>query len=87
MILRGKAIGVIRVYKGEEHKFTEDEVYFVSLVANLGAIALENARLYDRLHENYKSLQGDILEWRATFGEEWISKEPEVVAHRWWKFI
>ena len=47
MMLREEAIGVIRVYKGEEHAFTEDEMHFVSLVANLGAIALENARLYD----------------------------------------
>lgn len=87
MILREKAIGVIRVYKAEEYQFTEDEMHFVCLVANLGAIALENARLYDRLHANYKSLQSDILEWRATLGEEWISKEPGVVAHRWWKFV
>ena len=87
MMLRERVIGVIRVYKGEEYQFTEDEMHFVSLVANLGAIALENARLYDRLHENYKSLQSDILEWRATLGEDWISKEPGVVAHRWWKFV
>jgi len=87
MMLRDEVIGVIRVYTAEQHEFTEDEMDFVGLVANLGAIALENARLYDRLHEDNKSLQRDILEWRATFGEEWITSEPGVTARRWWNFF
>ena len=44
MLLREDIVGVIRVYTGKQHEFTSEEVYFVQAVANLGAIALENAR-------------------------------------------
>jgi len=42
IMLRGQIIGVIRVCTGEPRQFTENDIYFVSAVANLGAIALEN---------------------------------------------
>ncbi len=87
MMLRDEAIGVIRVYTAELRYFTRDDVYFVSAVANLGAIALENARLYDSINKDYQAVTEELLEWRATFGEEWIGEGPDVVAHRWWKFI
>lgn len=44
MLLREDIVGVIRVYTGNQHEFTSEEIYFVQAVANLGAIALENAR-------------------------------------------
>jgi len=44
MLLKEEIVGVIRVYTAKQHDFTADEVYFVQAVANLGAIALENAR-------------------------------------------
>ncbi len=47
MTLREEIIGVIRVYTSEAYQFTTDDIYFVGAVANLGAIALENARLYE----------------------------------------
>ena len=54
--LIGETIGVIRVYTGEPYRFTEDDI-FVSAVANLGAIALENAKRYDGLREGYEALR------------------------------
>lgn len=45
--LRGEIIGVIRVYSAEQRQFSQDDSYFISAVANLGAISLENARLYE----------------------------------------
>jgi len=47
MVLREKIIGVIRVYTAEPRQFNIEDMYFVGAVANLGAIALENARLYE----------------------------------------
>lgn len=44
VLLKEEIVGVIRVYTAKQHDFTADEVYFVQAVANLGAIALENAR-------------------------------------------
>ncbi|GFM36663.1 GAF domain-containing protein [Desulfovibrio psychrotolerans] len=50
LIGRGnKVIGVLRVYSAENRRFTEDELEFVSCIANLCGIALENARMYHAL--------------------------------------
>lgn len=87
MMLREEVIGVIRVYTAEPCRFTRDDMHFVSAVANLGAVALENARLYDSIHKDYETFRRELLEWRAAFGDEWIGQEPGVVAHRWWRFM
>ena len=63
MMLRGETIGVIRVYTGEPYEFNPDDTYFVWAVANLGAIALENARLYETAKKDYRTLALDIQEW------------------------
>ena len=71
MMLREETIGVIRVYTAEPCHFTMDDTYFVGAVANLGAIALENARLYEATQKDYEAFRQDMLEWRATLGQEW----------------
>lgn len=76
VVLRGEVIGVMRVYTAELRHFTDADIYFVGAVANLGAIALENARLYDAVSKDYESLRLDLAEWRAALGYEWIAGEP-----------
>lgn len=71
MTLREEIIGVIRVYTAERRSFTVDDMYFVGGVANLGAIALENARLYEAVKKDYETFRRDMLEWRAALGYEW----------------
>ena len=71
MMLREETIGVIRVYTAEPYHFTMDDMYFVGAVANLGAIALENARLYEATQKDYETFSRDMLEWRAALGQEW----------------
>ena len=46
-------IGVMRIYSKEERQFNEKEIRFLDAVANLSAIALDNARLYQALQKNY----------------------------------
>lgn len=75
MILREETIGVIRVYSDEPRQFTMDDMYFVGAVANLGAIALENARLNESIENDYEALRLDIAEWRAALGWEWMAGE------------
>jgi GAF domain-containing protein len=65
MTLRGEIIGVIRVYTSEKREFSDDDIYFIHAVANLGAIALENARLYETVQKNYEDLRQEMLEWRT----------------------
>lgn len=52
MMLREKIIGVMRVYTAEPRDFTDDDLYFVCAAANLGAIALENGRMYEACQES-----------------------------------
>ena len=54
--LEGDVVGVVRVYTSDRRRFTDADIYFVEAVANLGAIALQNADIYEKkyyrhLHE------------------------------------
>ncbi len=51
-----KAIGVLRAYTAKERKFDDQEIRFMEAVANLSAIALENARLHQALRRDYDLL-------------------------------
>ena len=80
VLLRGEVIGVMRVYTAEPRHFTDADMYFVGAVANLGAIALENARLYDSAKKDYEALRLDLTEWRAALGYEWMAEESVLPA-------
>jgi len=54
--LGAKAIGVLRVYASEIRKFEDEEVQFLEAVANLSAIALENARMHQVLRTDFDLL-------------------------------
>lgn len=50
LMARGnKTIGVLRIYSGTPRVFNEDELDFLTCIANLAGIALENARMYHAL--------------------------------------
>lgn len=51
-----KTIGVMRVYSGEIREFCASEVEFLTIMANLSAIAIENARLHQALKSDYELL-------------------------------
>ena len=76
MLLREEIIGVIRVYTAEPYDFTLDDMHFVGAIANLGAIALGNAKLYQAVQKVYETFGQDILEWRAALGHEWMLGSP-----------
>jgi len=44
-----KVIGVLRVYSEKVREFKEDEIEFLTILANISAIAIENARLHHAL--------------------------------------
>jgi GAF domain-containing protein len=68
MMHRGEIIGVVRAYTAEQYQFDSDDTYFVWAVANLGAIALENARMYDTMEKDYQALRQDVMEWGLRVG-------------------
>jgi signal transduction protein with GAF and PtsI domain len=49
LMIEDKAIGVLRVYSGTYRDFPTEEIEFLTIIANLSAIAIENARLHHRL--------------------------------------
>lgn len=79
MMLREEIIGVIRVYTAAPRRFTTEDMYFVGAVAHLGAIALENARLYEAVEKDYEAFRQDMLEWRAALGYEWTVEKSVVL--------
>jgi len=49
LLLEKKAVGVLRVYTDRVREFQDREVRFLEAVANLSAIALDNARMHRTL--------------------------------------
>jgi GAF domain-containing protein len=49
MVVSGRAIGVINVYTGSPHHFTQEESNLLRTVANQAAISIENTRLLERI--------------------------------------
>ncbi len=58
--IRENRIGVLRIYSGEPHQFTQEEIEFVSALASQGAVAIENARTYQRL-EDLEQAKSDFV--------------------------
>ena len=56
LLVGKKSIGVLRAYTQEERKFDRQEIRFLEAVANLSAIAMDNARLYNALKTNFDLL-------------------------------
>lgn len=52
----GESIGVMRVYTSEPTTFEQDDVRFLSILASLAALAIENARLYDSIKSSYNGV-------------------------------
>jgi two-component system NtrC family sensor kinase len=56
-------IGVIRFYSGKIRKFTPEEMSFAVAVADIGALAIENAKLHEVLKQRLAALKEDVDGW------------------------
>lgn len=54
LIAHARPIGVLRVYSAERRTFTEPDMRFLTAVADLAALSIEHARLYDRMRQNFE---------------------------------
>ncbi|MBI3127698.1 MAG: GAF domain-containing protein [Candidatus Tectomicrobia bacterium] len=63
MVLRGRVIGVVRLYSAESRDYSEEEMEFLRALADLGALAIEHARLYSSLKADHESLIGEFHAW------------------------
>ena len=62
MVLGEEIIGVLRIYTKEQRHFSIDDMYFAGVVANLAAIAMENARLCQSVREGFDTLKQEIVD-------------------------
>ncbi len=73
LIVRGSAIGVLRVYADAPYSFTESERDFLSALACQGAVAIENARLFEHIKNEYRDLARDVWKWY-----DWGERFPKI---------
>ena len=65
--LKGMVIGVMRVYMDEPHRFSDDEVEFFRAVANIGAIAYDNARRFEEMESQFETMRRSKVPWAGRF--------------------
>ncbi len=71
--VKGRAIGVLRVYAALPYEFSAPEMEFLTALASYGAIAIENARLYEHVKKEYEELTQDVWKWY-----DWGSRFPNI---------
>lgn len=57
VVYEDKPIGVLSLYVDHSHRFNDDEQLIARALADLGAIAVQNARLYGRVFDSEESLR------------------------------
>lgn len=63
LIVRNKVIGALRVYTSEEREFSEDEIKFLYGFAEQVAMAVDNARSYEDVKDEYEALRDDLWDY------------------------
>jgi FixJ family two-component response regulator len=71
LLVRNKVIGVLRVYTSEPRKFSDEETRFLYGFAEQVAYAIENARSYEDVKDEYEALRDDL--WDYFDKEGWAS--------------
>jgi signal transduction protein with GAF and PtsI domain len=60
MRIKGRVIGVMRLYTPEPREFSEEEINSAEVLAETGAIAIENAKMYQRITKDYEAIMRDL---------------------------
>lgn len=63
LLVRNKVIGALRVYTSEPRKFSEEEERFLFGFAEQVALAIENARSYEDVKDEYEALRDDLWDY------------------------
>ena len=61
--VKGQIIGVLRIYTSEKRNFSDDEYELISGLADMGGIAIDNARMHDRLKAEHEKLIDETHRW------------------------
>jgi CheY-like chemotaxis protein len=60
LMVRNRVIGALRVYTSERRQFTDEEIKFLYGFAEQVALAIENARSYEDVKDEYEALRDDL---------------------------
>jgi GAF domain-containing protein len=52
VMVKGKAVGVLSLYTSKKRDFSKDEIGFLTALAEQGGMAIEHARLFEKIMEN-----------------------------------
>ncbi len=63
MSVKGTVIGVIRIYAGQPLNISDIENEFITGLAEIGSIGIENARLYSHIKADHEKLINDVHQW------------------------
>ena len=63
LLVRNKVIGALRVYTFEPRQFTDEETAFLYGFAEQVALAIENARSYEDVKDEYEAMRDDLWEF------------------------
>ena len=61
--VKTQIIGVLRIYTADRRNFSKDENEFIAGLADMGGIAIDNARMYDHLKADHERLIVDVHQW------------------------
>ncbi len=57
---KGQVIGVLRLYTAEPRVFSETELDFAEALSEVGALAIENARMHEAIREDYAAVMTEM---------------------------
>ena len=63
LALKDDIIGILRVYTSDPRVFPQEEIDFMQAIADLAAIALENARLREWINRDRDEIRTDLTDW------------------------
>jgi GAF domain-containing protein len=75
MIARGTIMGILLIFSSTVREFPQDQIEYLQILAKSGAVALENARLFEFVTGEYNSLTRNIWKWY-----EWGEKPAMALA-------
>jgi signal transduction protein with GAF and PtsI domain len=61
--VKERIIGVLRIYTSKPREYSDIENEFISGLAEIGGIGIENARMYDHLKADHEKLIRDMHQW------------------------
>jgi GAF domain-containing protein len=61
IVARQRVVGVLRLYSGDKRQYSQEEITFLSALAEIAGVAIMNARLYEKT-------RNDLSFWAATLG-------------------